>query len=310
MSADRVEDDRALEPFGRTWLFVPGDRPDRFDKAASAGADHVILDLEDAVADADKTTARAEAVLWLAQGGVGWVRVNGVDTVWHNDDLASPSDPRLTGLRGIVAVKATLESVETTEELLATPGKAHPSVVALVESAAGVRDAVSVAAHPAVAALAFGPLDYCLDLGCDPDSEALRHARHTIVMASRAAGLPGPIDGPTVQLSDVAAAEAEARAARSMGFSGKLCIHPRQVGPVSRGFAPRDADVAWAQRIVEGVAGLGRHPDSRDPSMAAVRVDGQMIDRPLVLRARRILSHHASIGHASSNHKANDGEGD
>lgn len=250
----------------RSWLFVPANRPERFDKAAASGADQVILDLEDAVEPTAKDQARDHALSWLRAGGRAWVRTNGVDTPWWDADLAAlrAAGP---GLRGLVVPKATAAS---TVDL---------PWIALVETARGLRDVHEVAAHPALVGLAFGALDYALDLGVTDDG-AVDHARHTLVVAGRAAGITALIDGVTPETTDAEVVRRDAVRSRGLGFDGKLCIHPAQIAPVRQGFAPTDGEVAWATRVVAGAAA----------GSPVFTVDGRMVDQPVLLRARRILA--------------------
>lgn len=256
----------------RSWLFVPGDRADWFDKAVASGADVVVLDLEDAVAPDGKDDARSAVAQWLrAPGSSACVRVNAVGTPWHATDLAA-----VAGLPGLAAV--LVPKAEDPGALTSVAEQAGVPVVALVESALGVHRAVEVAGAPGVARLAFGSIDYALDLGSSEDAEALLLARSTLVLASRVAGLPAPVDGVTAALDDDAQTVADARAARRLGFGGKLCIHPRQVGAVNAAMAPDEAEIADAAAVVD-TAGDGR----------AVRVGGRMVDAPVLARAREVL---------------------
>lgn len=259
-----------------SWLFVPASRPDRFDKAAASGADAAILDLEDAVAPEDKQAARHHARRWLDGGGSAWVRINGADTPWHDDDLGAVAACR--GLCGVVIPKAEepVALAAVGERLMAGAG-----LVALVETARGVREAAPIAACAAVDRLAFGSIDFALDIDAEHTPDALFYARGALVVASRAAGLPGPVDSVTVELADGGGAVmADAAYARALGFGGKLCIHPSQVEVVNRAFAVRAEDVDWARRVLAA---------ARDHS-GAFRLDGRMIDRPVLERARRLLA--------------------
>ncbi|GAA1501919.1 CoA ester lyase [Dactylosporangium maewongense] len=253
-------------------LFVPGGRPERFDRAAGTGAP-VVIDLEDAVAPQDKATARSAALAWLAAGNPAAVRINAIGTEWHADDVAALS----TVDAAVMLPKA--EDPSAIEDLTGRLGST-PAVIALVETAAGVLDAARIARVPGVARLAFGHLDLAAQLGVDPaDRSALATCRHTLVLASAAAGLPGPIDGVTTDLSDDALLADDVTYARGLGFTGKLCIHPRQVPLVRAAFRPSADETAWATRIVAAAAAGG----------AVVTVDGRMVDRPVVERARRVL---------------------
>lgn len=256
-----------------TWLFVPGDRPDRFAKAQDSGADAVVCDLEDGVAPAAKVQARAEVRGWLAAGGSAWVRVNAPGT---DDGLGDVEAMRgLPGLQGLMVPKS--ESAGQLENLAGRAGGCR--VVALVETAAGVLEAANIARSPAVDRLAFGSIDYAGDIDAIESDDSLLLARSLLVLASRAAGKAGPLDGVTTDLLTMEPVQAAAAYARSLGFVGKLCIHPRQVAAVAAGFAPQEREVRWAREVVEAEASAG-----------AVAVAGHMVDRPVLERARRILA--------------------
>lgn len=258
----------------RAWLFVPGDRPDRFAKATASGADQVILDLEDAVTTERKDIARAAVAEHLTGGARCWVRINAAGTPWHADDLAALQHLAPAGL---VVPKA--ESADSMSEI-AHQLQAGVGLVALVESAVGLEAVGAVAAHPRVDRLAFGSVDFALDIGADHVPEALLYARSRLVVASRAAGITAPLDGVTVTL-DAEATRADARLARSLGMGGKLCIHPSQVEPIRTAFLPSAAELAEARRVVEA-ADATTH--------GAVAVDGRLVDKPVVERARRLLA--------------------
>ncbi|WP_370963271.1 CoA ester lyase [Amycolatopsis sp. cg9] len=247
----------------RTFLFVPGDRPDRFGKAVTSGADVVLLDLEDAVAPADKDTAREAVGAWLAAGGTATVRINAPGTPWFEADAA------FVAARGVPVMVPKAE----------TPGvlAGFREVVALVETARGVERAGELAAVPSVSRLAFGTVDLAAELGVEPeDPEPFAYARSRLVIASAAAGLAPPVDGVTTDLRDDDRLAADVRYARRLGFGGKLCVHPRQIAAVRAGFAPTDAEREWARRVVTAGASVST-------------VDGKMVDKPVLARARRIL---------------------
>ena len=257
-------------------LFVPADRLDRFAKAAAAGADAVVLDLEDAVAPPGKAAAR-EALLAAVDALASspcplLVRINAVGTPFHDDDLGAVARLPLAGVM--------LPKVEDAAEIAKVAQACGLPVVALVESARGVATAREFARS--AARLAFGSLDFAADLGCAHTREALLLARCELVLASRLAGLPPPLDGVTTVYKDAFPVEDDARYAGTLGFGGKLLIHPAQIDPARAGFAPLAEDVAWAKRIL-AAGGDG-----------AVAVDGAMIDQPVRLRAEILLSRAAA----------------
>lgn len=253
----------------RAPLFVPANRPDRFATAAASGADAIILDLEDAVAASDKEAARAALRRDFTDLPV-IVRINAADTIWHDADLAAA--------HALPAVGVMVPKAETPEVLASVVGAGGGQipVFALIESARGLAAARDLAAVPGVARLVFGSVDYCADLGMAHVREALLPARSEIVLASRLAGIAAPIDGVTVQLDDTGATESDARHARDLGMTGKLCIHPKQIAPVIRAFLPTEGEINWARRVL-------------DTGDGAVAVDGAMVDQPVRLRARAIL---------------------
>ncbi|WP_349536635.1 HpcH/HpaI aldolase/citrate lyase family protein [Rhodococcus rhodochrous] len=255
-----------------TFLFVPGDRPDRFDRAAESGADVVIIDLEDAVAPTNRPAARDYVRSWLETGGRAIVRLNPQGTADHNLDLRA--------LQSLVD-SVMLPKVETAAQVEATVAAfgGRTRVVALIETARGVQAADSIAASDAVLRLAFGNVDLATDLGVEPDDRAaLLTARSLITLASMSAGLRGPIDGVTTALDDFNSVQSDARYSASLGFRGKLCIHPRQLRAARIGLAPSPTQVNWAREIVSSSLG-GR----------ARSVDGAMVDRPVETRAHDIL---------------------
>lgn len=274
----------------RSMLFAPANHPRHAAKALSGetGADAVILDLEDAVAVADKPAARQAVRALLATAPAGaWVRINGMTTPHAYPDLVAAVGP---GLTGVVLPKAeTAAEVATAAWLLgnleAAAGLPAGSVALMpsIETAAGLAAVPEIAAAAAsrVRRLMFGALDFGLDTGMAPGGEGQLWARAALVAASRAAGLDAPIDTVYPDLDDVDGLAAEAQQARRLGFAGKACVHPRQVGPIHAAFSPTEAEVAQARRIVDAYAAAGA---------GALRVDGEMVDEPVVARARAILA--------------------
>jgi len=257
----------------RSYLFVPGNRPERFAKAAAAGADVVILDLEDAVAPAGKAAARDAVHRWFTEGGRGWLRLNGSDTDWHADDLA------LLGLPGVQGAMLPKAEDPTVLAAVADLLGGRP-LVPLVETALGLWRAHELARTAGVWQLAFGSVDYQLDLGITGDGDELLQARSQLVLASRVAGVLPPIDGVTVDLDDPQVLHADVARARRLGFGGKLAIHPRQIEAIHAGFGPTADELAWAQRVVDAAQGSAGD---------AVRLDGKLIDKPIIDRARALL---------------------
>lgn len=265
-------DDRAEVRIARarSFLFVPGDRPERFDKAVASGADIVVLDLEDAVAPDIKTDARQAIAAWLRDGGEAMVRINASDTAWFEHDLALSDHP---GLLGFMLPKAEAAAP------LARVTALKPTV-ALVESARGIADLMAIATMPGVVRIAFGTIDLSLDLGTNSE-DLLRTIGAQIVVSSRACGIAAPIDGVTTILRDADIISAATRDARARGFGAKLCIHPTQIDPVHRALRPSDDEIANAKRIIEA---------DRAATGAAVSLNGIMIDKPIVAQAIRVLT--------------------
>jgi len=261
-----------------TYLFVPGNRPERFDKALASGADRIILDLEDAVAPGDKAGARSAIAAWLDHSAAArdriLVRINDASTTWHVEDLDL--------LRQIQPCTVMLPKCEDEHQIAAVHSCLTPlaTLVALIESARGMDALPRIAGAPGVSRLAFGALDYMVDLDIPAHSPALAHAAVQIAVASRAAGLVKPIAGVTPDM-DTARVASDMREAMTVGFGAKMCIHPMQVSAVRQALTPSAQEVAWAQRVLLAWnAGVG----------GVLQVDGKMVDRPVVLKAERIIS--------------------
>jgi citrate lyase subunit beta/citryl-CoA lyase len=263
----------------RSLLFAPGSDERKLRKALSGDADAVVCDLEDAVAPAQKDEARqlaAEVLSDVETTCVRLIRVNGAGSEWFADDLAAVADLQLDA---IVLPKATPDSVGAL-------GPAGHPVVAIVETAQGLRLAYETACSPRVVALVLGAVDLGLELGLEPraDGQEVLFARSKVVLDSAAARIRGPFDQVYLDVRDPEGLEAECRLARSLGFRGKACIHPDQVEVVNGAFAPSERELDRAQRIVEAFEhGLGE-------GRGAVALDGEMIDLPVVERARQLLA--------------------
>lgn len=253
----------------RCALFVPGDRPDRFAKAAATGV-LVLLDLEDAVAAEARPRARQEVRRWLDGGGRAVVRVQAAGTPGHREDVDALVGA--AGLAGVMLARAErAQDVGALRETVGTP------VVALVETAAGIAAARELAGD--AARLALGDQDLALDLGVSPRAPLLRVLAAELVLASRLAGLPRPLDGVTPEIGDLEQLRADATVGRENGFGGKLCIHPGQVDTVEQAYRPSEQEIRWARGVVAVTTdGAG-----------VTTADGAMVDRPLLERAWAVL---------------------
>ena len=262
-----------MEPISRSFLFVPGDRPDRFGKAAASGAHEMVIDLEDAVAPEAKVQAREAASSWLAYGNVTGVRINGADTPWFVDDLEMLKQHQSAWL---MLPKAELYSVSR-----ATSAFTDRPLIALVETVRGYMELRQIATVPGVRRIAFGSVDFGVETGIEDEEDAMTAIRTQIVLESCYAGLLPPVDGVSVNFRDEELMKRDARRSRQLGFGGKLCIHPKQVAAVNEAYLPTPEQVDWAQRVVEAFEASGG---------GAANVDGKMIDKPVVEQARRIIA--------------------
>jgi citrate lyase subunit beta / citryl-CoA lyase len=282
----------------RSFLFAPGNHARRVEKALSLDADAVILDLEDAVANAEKAATRAlvAASLERPRHGLLYVRVNAVDTEFCYADLLAVVRP---GLDGIILPKAeSAAELATIDWLLAQLERDRDlpvgdiDVIPIIETARGVQriDAI-LAAGTRVRRVAFGAGDFTLDVAMawSRTETELAHARSVIVTASRASGVEAPLDTVWVDLTDPEGLEASARTALAYGFQGKMCIHPDQIAVVNRVYTPSDAEVAFAERVAAAFA------QAEASGSAAIQLDGKFIDYPIVYRAQRVLRRVAAI---------------
>ena len=269
----------------RSFLFVPATTPERYVKALNSGADMVIIDLEDAVSHADKPAARlaleaAFVGLTADQKSQLMVRINPSDTDHWRIDTDLVVQLSQQGLGGVVLPKAqTAADLQTLDTRLAPAC----GVLPLIESLAGLDAIDAIAGAPRVERLAFGHLDFQLDLGIEvgPDEAALIPVRMAITMATRRANLAPPIDGVTVNTQDDVTLQSDILRAQQLGFGGKLCIHPKQVGTVNTAWLPSAETLAWATRVVEAAEAT---------TAGAFQLDGRMIDAPVIAKARQILS--------------------
>jgi citrate lyase beta subunit len=261
-------------PLLRSLLFAPGDDARKLGKAFGSAADGVVCDLEDAVAPPAKERARevTAAAVAVAAGPARFVRVNAADTAWFAHDLAWAETLELDG---IVLPKASPESVDAL-------GPEGPPVIAIVETAIGLRQAFEIASNPRVAALILGSVDLGAEVGLETraDGQEILYARSKVTFDSAAAGLRGPFDVVHLDFEDTAGLEEQCRLARALGFRGKACIHPAQLETINSVFAPSEGEIAWARKVVDAFEGQ---------SGGVLAVNGTMVDKPVVERARRVL---------------------
>ena len=251
----------------RCALYVPGNRPDRFDKAAATGADEVVLDLEDSVAATDKAAARAAVAAWLPRAPLPvQVRVGAPGTA----DLAAD----LAALPGDVALR--VPKVASPADMVELVGR---RVHAIVETAAGVEQAFAIASDPAVVSLSLGEADLAADLGLSGE-EAFTWVRSRVVVAARAAGLPAPLMSAYPDLRDLDGLAASCAAGRRLGFRGRTAVHPAQVPVIRAAFAPEEAELAWAREVVAALQADG----------VARLADGSMVDAAMARRAEVLLA--------------------
>lgn len=269
----------------RTLIFVPGNRPDRFEKAARSGADALILDLEDSVPAADKAAAR-QAI----EGAWEQLHALGVPLVVRTNAAASDDGAAdlawLARLRAPAAVMVPkAELVQALEGVQRALGGVP--TLPLIESAAGYAALPALGSAAGVLRLVVGHIDFMADTGlsCDDDETELVPLRFAVSVASRLNRLAPPVDGVTVRINDEECLRRDARRALRLGFGGKLCIHPSQVATIHEAFMPTESELAWARKVLDADAAAAG---------AAVQVDGRMVDLPVVLQARRTVARAAA----------------
>jgi citrate lyase subunit beta / citryl-CoA lyase len=289
---------RTAIPLLRSFLFAPGNHARRVEKALSLDADAVILDLEDAVAIAEKPATRTAvtAVLTRPRRSTLYIRINALDTEFCIGDLLAVVRPGLDGIilpkvetaAGLFAVDWLLLQLEREHGL----GGRSIDLIPIIETARGLAAIDEIlAAGTRAKRVAFGAGDFTrdLDMVWSRGEIELGYARARIATAARAAGLEAPLDTVWVDLSDAAGLEASARTALALGYQGKMCIHPEQIAVVNGVFTPSPAEVEFSERVV---AAFGR---AEAEGSAAIQLDGKFIDYPIVYRAQRILDRMAVI---------------
>ncbi len=267
----------------RSWLYVPGHRPERVAKALAAGADAVVVDLEDAVPAAHKDAARELTVALVAEraGGAGgpplWVRVNPPDTDAGRRDVAALAGAPVAGLR--------VPRAEDPDAVREVAERTGARLQVLLESARGlVRAAELAAASELVCGLGLGEADLAADLLVDRD-EGLRWARGAVVVAARAAGLPAPVQSVWTDVADLDGLRDSSRAGRATGFWGRSVVHPRQIAVVHEVYTPSDEEVRAAERVLAAAEEAAARGES-----AVLDPDGRFVDPAVVARARVVLS--------------------
>ncbi|MEM9570603.1 MAG: CoA ester lyase [Pseudomonadota bacterium] len=262
----------------KSLLFVPGSRPERFDKAAASGADTIIIDLEDAVLPENKTEARAAALGWLAHRGdqKAGIRINSPRTAEGCADIAALAVSGCTPDFVMVPKAETGVDMEIVGDALGQGA----DLIAVIESGRGLRRAFDIAKQSSAGVL-FGGADYSASLGADlANWDAMIVARGTIAGACGAAGVPA-YDVPYLDVKDANGLDAATRQAKAMGFAGRACIHPSQVETVNAVFLPTPEEILEARAIIKAL---------EDSQGGAALHNGKLIDRPIILAANRTLA--------------------
>lgn len=258
----------------RSYLFVPANRVERFEKALNTQADAVIIDLEDAVPTDLKISARESLKQWLIEHHQYQVmiRTNAINTEWFSEDI------QLAKLDNVIAI--ILPKTESVEDIKAIHAVKKIATYALIETPLGFANIRQIAQAENVNALMFGSIDFQLEMNMQGGYEELISFRNEFVLASKLAGIEAPIDGVTVDFKNEAIVKLETQQAKNLGFTGKLCIHPNQVDIVNLTFTPTEAEIAWANKVLDAV---------NEAQGQAISLEGKMIDLPVILRAEKIL---------------------
>jgi citrate lyase beta subunit len=270
----------------RSLLFVPGNRPERFDKALAAGADAICIDLEDAVPPDAKAQARAGVMAWLDSrphdGPAIGVRFNGLTTLDGFRDVVAYAEA--AGRPDFIMIPKASGAAEL-RQLVDVLDRRTTALWPIVESAIGLRHAYEIADAPVVRGLLFGGADYSADVGCTMDWDSLAHARGTLAAAAAAAGaMSGGIqllDVPYLDVNDTDGLIASTRRTMAMGFTGRACIHPSQVGPVNEVYTPTQAEVDKARAVIAAL-------EAADGKAALF--NGKLVEKPVILAAQRTLA--------------------
>lgn len=264
----------------RTWLFVPASKMALVPKAFASGADCVIVDLEDAVADAQKAAARSDLQRYCEQPEHRpiWVRINRAGTEAFDADVAICR--QLSNIAGVILAKA-----QTAADIEAAHQGTRLPVIALIESAFGLHHSEQMATVKGLVGFSYGFLDLCNDLGVQvgtPSADIIANQiRYQLLLTSRIHQLLPPIDTVYPDFNDVQGLEARVRLWSQMGLSGMLCIHPKQVATVQQALTPAISDIDFAKRVVETYERSGE---------AVFEIDGNMVDAPVIARCQQLLT--------------------
>lgn len=264
----------------KTWLFVPATKVELIPKAFASGADAVIVDLEDAVADEDKAQARVELKQYFeaqdSQQAI-WLRINKAGSRAFAEDLKLCQ--QLPNLKGVILAKAEQGAdIEQVSEATGLP------VIALIESALGLYDLNTMAKASGIHAFSYGFLDLCNDLGVQVNTKAAdivaNQIRYQLIVASKVHQLSAPIDTVYPDFNDSAGLTQRVQLWSQMGMSGMLCIHPKQVAVVQQALQPTLEELEFAKRVMEEYERSGQ---------AVFKIDGNMVDAPVIARCRELL---------------------
>lgn len=282
----------------RSFLFAPGNHPRRVEKALSLDADATILDLEDACPIAEKVATRSVVVAAYQKPhrGLAYIRVNAMTTEFGYGDIVAVVQ---RGIDGIILPKVeTPDEIKTADWLVAQLERERGlvagsiDIIPIIETGRGVANVGAIAAAGTrVKRLSFGAGDFTLDMNIEwtREEEELLPYRSAVVLASRAAGIEPPLDTVWVDIKDMEGFRASVRTIKRLGFQGKMCIYPDQVGVVNEMLAPTPAEVEWSRRVVQAFK------DAEKVGSASLQLDGKFIDYPIVYRAERVLAMHERI---------------
>ena len=266
--------------YASTFLFVPGNRPERFTKALNSGAHAIIIDLEDAVSEEDKAAARsAIRQAWPSfsaeQRQRIVIRSNAPGTRFYGEDLILAEELAIACL--LIPKSESHDQITGAAEVLP-----DTAIIPMIETARGLQQIDSIANAQQVIRLALGNIDLQADLGmvCDAQESELQVARFQLVLASRLAEIAPPVDGVTTATDDIDRITADTLRGKRLGFGGKLCIHPAQVPVVSKAFTPTEEELRWSNQVIEA---------DKAAKGGVAKLNGRMIDRPVVLLAKRLL---------------------